>query len=154
MFPKLSRAFKMLTRNNFASFDLCKVGHGVPGGRRSNLGLFELGAPDPIKAFPAKFKKNQNLHSYLLLDLNIEEKKLNNWSPCQFFVPNFFWSFFFKFYMFRPFQNAQILEFWFSEWKVMTVWRYFFGQFLTKNRVKFKKLFLENKKFGISKIQP
>jgi hypothetical protein len=45
--------------------------------------------------------------------------------------------------MVRPLQNAQILAFWFSEWKVMTVWRYFFGQFLIKNRVKFKKLFLE-----------
>jgi hypothetical protein len=34
--------------------------------------------------------------------------------------------------MVRPFQNGQILAFWFSEWKVMTVWRYFFGQFLIK----------------------
>jgi hypothetical protein len=40
---KLSRAFKMLRRNNFASFDLWKVGHGAPGGRRSNLSTFELG---------------------------------------------------------------------------------------------------------------
>jgi hypothetical protein len=54
--------------------------------------------------------------------------------------------------MARPFQNAQINAFWFREWKVMTVWSYFFGQFLPKNRVNFKKLFLENKKFGISKI--
>jgi hypothetical protein len=54
--------------------------------------------------------------------------------------------------MVRPFQNAQILAFWFSEWKVLTVWRYFFGRFLTKNRVNFKKLFLENKKFGIWEI--
>jgi hypothetical protein len=70
---------------------------------------------------------------------------------------------FFKFYMVKDlkglkghfgkdFQNAQTLAFWLSEWKVMTVWRYFFGQFLTKNRVNLKKIFLENKKFGISKI--
>jgi hypothetical protein len=65
---------------------------------------------------------------------------------------NIFGHFFFKFYMVRPFQNAQILAFWFSKWKVMTVWRYFSGQFLTQKRVNFKKLFLGNKKFGISKI--
>jgi hypothetical protein len=39
--------------------------------------------------------------------------------------------------MVRPFQNAQILAFWFSESKLMTVWRYFFGEFSTKNRVNF-----------------
>jgi hypothetical protein len=38
----------MLIRNNFASFDLWKVGHGAPGRRRSNLGSFELGALEPI----------------------------------------------------------------------------------------------------------
>jgi hypothetical protein len=77
---------------------------------------------------------------------------VNNWSPSQFFVPKIFLVFFFKLYMIGPFQNAQTIAFWFSKWKVMTVWRYFFGQFLIKNRVNFKKLFLENKKYGISKI--
>jgi hypothetical protein len=38
----------MLIKNIFASLDLWKVGHGAPGGRRSNLGSSELVAPDPI----------------------------------------------------------------------------------------------------------
>jgi hypothetical protein len=44
-----TRRFLVLIRNNFASFDLRKVDHGAPGRRRSNLGSFELGAPDPMR---------------------------------------------------------------------------------------------------------
>jgi hypothetical protein len=47
----LSEYDTMLIRENFASFDFEKVGHGMPCGRRSNLGSFELGAPDPTEVF-------------------------------------------------------------------------------------------------------
>jgi hypothetical protein len=45
----------MLMRNNFASFDLRKVGHGAPGERRM-VGSFELGAPDPTYAKKIKIR--------------------------------------------------------------------------------------------------
>jgi hypothetical protein len=50
-----------------------------------------------------------------------------------FLSQNFCGHIFFKFYMVRPFQNAQILAFWFSKRKVMTVWRYFFYNFDQKS---------------------
>jgi hypothetical protein len=56
--------------------------------------------------------------------------------------------------MVRPFQNAQIIAFWFSEWKVMTVSRYFFGQFLNKIGSTLKNYFSKTKKLASPKFQP
>jgi hypothetical protein len=56
--------------------------------------------------------------------------------------------------MVRPFPNAQLLTFWFSEWKVKTVWRYFFGQFLIKIGSTLKNYFSKTKKLESPKFYP
>jgi hypothetical protein len=47
-FLKLSRAHKTSIKNISASFKFHKMGHEAPEWPRSDLGSFELGAPDPI----------------------------------------------------------------------------------------------------------
>jgi hypothetical protein len=69
------------------------------------------------KRFPAKFKKN----GLFLLDLNIAEKQLTTGHPVNFLSQIFFGRIFFKCHLARSFQNAQILAFWFSEWKVINI---------------------------------
>jgi hypothetical protein len=49
-FLKLSRAHKTPIKNTSASLKFCKMGHEAPEWPRSDLGSFELGAPDPILA--------------------------------------------------------------------------------------------------------
>jgi hypothetical protein len=39
----------------------------------------------------------------------------------------------------KPFQNVQTHAFWFSEWKVMTIWKYFSRRFVAKNFDQFQK---------------
>jgi hypothetical protein len=61
--------------------------------------------------FPQNVKKSKM--TLFFFGLEHCRQKMNNWSPCSFFVP--------KFYITRPFQNAQILAIWFSKWKVITI---------------------------------
>jgi hypothetical protein len=56
--------------------------------------------------------------------------------------------------MVRPFQNAQIIAFWFSEWKVMSVWKNSFGQFLIKIGSTSKNYFSKTKNLAYPKFQP
>jgi hypothetical protein len=97
------------------------------------------------KHFPAKFEENRRWSLLLNLTPNIKEKKIGQLVTL-FFCPKIDVCLFFLFlYTARPFKNAQTLAFWFSEWKIMTIWGHFLGNFWPKIGLTSKNYFSKTK---------